>query len=61
MGAAFWFNYKFIDGNDFLDLAILIGIICVPCGCTKKHRVSESDFKKIEKMIYDMEVNNERK
>ena len=61
MAGAFWFNYNFIDGNNFLDLVILIGIICVPCGCSKKHYLSKSNFKKIEKIICDMEEENASK
>jgi len=38
LGFTFYFNYKFIDGNNFLDVIICI---CFIVGITKHNRISK--------------------
>tara|TARA_R110000824_G_scaffold158255_1_gene332009 strand:- start:867 stop:1130 length:264 start_codon:yes stop_codon:yes gene_type:complete len=55
----FYFNYKFIDGNDFLDFMIVVVSAIVLMGVVQNfsgyqkvyHRVSEKDIKRIKVIL----------
>lgn len=58
---SFFFNYKFIEGNNFLDfiifLAITLHLIVIVYGITRVckiyNNVSENKIKKIEEILID--------
>jgi hypothetical protein len=49
-----WLNYKFIDGNNFIDAVLIFGVLLI-CGNAlnlKKYTgVSEAKLKQIEKIL----------
>lgn len=54
LSLTFWFNYKFIDGNNFLDATVFICFLSLICnyGFIKSYKeISKEKLDKIEKIL----------
>lgn len=50
----YWINYKFIDGNDFVDVFLLIFIFCYLAGdrgCRNEYSVTDKQIEQINKFL----------
>jgi hypothetical protein len=51
----FYLNYKFIDGNNFVDCLLLLAIVSKGCTNLKKYKnVSEEKLKRIEEILEEV-------